>query len=281
MQYRMIMLASGMLVAGVGMSMSAPLLAADLVGIDNRLMQLESRFNNREGLALIQRIDALQDAMQNMQGQLEVTQHQLELLEAHQRELYQDIDRRLTQLDDDNDASQTAAVGTMTIDGFQFETIDLDADQSQPNNTSLADTMPAQNQTSSESEQSLYEGAYQLLMDRRYAESIDIFNQYLTRYPEGNYAPNAWYWLGEVYLLQGQYNEAENAFETVMDAFPTHPKAADALLKIGYTYEALGETDRALTTLMQVRSQYQGSAVAELADARMLQIQQTSSTSAN
>jgi len=273
-----------LILVSVGIGLSTPTLAADNArSVDSRLSQLEARFDNRESLALIQRIDELQAALQQMQGQLEVTQHQLELIETQQRELYGDMDRRLTDLglsdtmvndqNTQNPPTLTLGAGIDDMNNMsEMENI-LNSQDNEPINAVNMTSLPA-SPIAMDDDQAEYAAAYQLLVDRHYDQSAAAFDEYLGEFPQGAYVPNALYWLGEVYLLQGSYEQADQAFQQVVNDYAAHPKAGDALLKLGYTYDAQGDVNNARTVLMQVTSQYPGTAIAQLAEVKLLDLRQ-------
>ena len=46
-----------------------------------------------------------------------------------------------------------------------------------------------------------YRAAYALVRGQQFDQAVQAFNQFLQNYPDGRYAPNAHYWLGELYLV--------------------------------------------------------------------------------
>ncbi len=66
------------------------------------------------------------------------------------------------------------------------------------------------------------------------------------------YAPNALYWLGESYYVTQNYALAQQQFQALLDRYPTHDKAAGALLKVGLSQYGLKQMDAAAATLAQV-----------------------------
>ncbi|HLF67153.1 MAG TPA: tol-pal system protein YbgF, partial [Gammaproteobacteria bacterium] len=119
-----------------------------------------------------------------------------------------------------------------------------------------------------------YQAAYQLLQNKQYVEATAGFNTYLQTYPQGEYVANVDYWLGEIYLIQHNYPQAEQAFLKVVTQYSNHQKAADAMLKLGYVYEASGDRAKAIATLEQVQRQYPNTAVAHLAQTKASQLKQ-------
>ena len=60
----------------------------------------------------------------------------------------------------------------------------------------------------------------------------------------------------------------------MINKYPGHQKSADALLKLGYVYEASGDAPKALMTFEQVQQKYPNTAVAQLANAKATQLKQ-------
>jgi tol-pal system protein YbgF len=67
---------------------------------------------------------------------------------------------------------------------------------------------------------------------------------------------NARFWLGESQLQQGKYREAANEFLAVYKSAPESNKGPDALLKLGVSLSALGESAAACATFAEVGRRY-------------------------
>ncbi|MGV6807059.1 MAG: tetratricopeptide repeat protein, partial [bacterium] len=59
------------------------------------------------------------------------------------------------------------------------------------------------------------------------------------------------YWLGEIYLLDNDLNEAVSSFEAVVSQYPAHRKAQDARFKLGKSYHLKGDAENAVRYLTQ------------------------------
>ena len=72
--------------------------------------------------------------------------------------------------------------------------------------------------------------------------------------PKSELAPNAEYWLGELYMVLDppQLDTAKKHFVTLLRDFKEHQKVPDALYKLGKLYSAQGEKDKARVTLEKV-----------------------------
>ncbi len=134
----------------------------------------------------------------------------------------------------------------------------------------LADETPGEVAAGS---QENYQQARALLGEGQYEAAAAEFLRYLESGSPGPLAPNARYWLGETYYVQGLYERAGVEFSRVVKDFPNSGKVADALLKLGYTQDELGDTAAAMLTLEQVRQEFPGADIANLATLRLAQIE--------
>ncbi len=125
-----------------------------------------------------------------------------------------------------------------------------------------------------DSAQALYKRYYAALRAGDHAQAIAGFRDFIAKFPDHDYADNAQYWLGEAYYDQKQYKRAIVEFRAVIKNYPRGNKVADALLKIGYSYLALGQVDKARDLLVQVTQLYPKSGPAKLAASRLNELNQ-------
>ncbi|PSD26258.1 tol-pal system protein YbgF, partial [Stenotrophomonas maltophilia] len=121
-------------------------------------------------------------------------------------------------------------------------------------------------------ERTSYNVAFDALKAGRYDDSAQLFLSFLELYPNGVYAPNALYWLGESYYATRNFPMAETQFRELLSRYPTHDKAAGGLLKIGLSQYGEGKVDQAQQTLETVVAQYPGSDAARTAQDRLQSI---------
>ena len=110
------------------------------------------------------------------------------------------------------------------------------------------------------------------MKERQFDASVDAFNRLVVEYPNGAYTPNAFYWLGELYLAQEDNERARQAFAQVVNLYPDHQKVPDALYKLGVVYHRLGDVDRAREYLSQVRREHPQSSAAGLAETYLAEL---------
>ena len=121
---------------------------------------------------------------------------------------------------------------------------------------------------SGQSEKALYDTSLELIRNRQYDLAITQLQAVITQYPDGNYAANAYYWLGEVHAAKPQpdYESARQALVQVITFFPDNRKVPDAAFKLGKIYHLMGDCGRAGQLLNQIIEQHPGRSVAKLAD---------------
>ena len=103
--------------------------------------------------------------------------------------------------------------------------------------------------------------------------SLAGFEEIIVAFPNGQYTPNAFYWIGELYLAQGDNEKSRQSFIQVISLYPDHQKVPDAMYKLGVVYFALGDNQSALRYLGQVQQEYPNSSAAGLAARYSVEIQ--------
>lgn len=206
---------------------------------------------------LFYQLQVMQQEVQDLRGLVEEQSHQLRRLQKDQKAQYIDLDGRVAALSNapGGPGPTTAAPGSPT------------SAAAAPAATAATGSSATGSATASAAsgEQADYNAAYALLRERKFDESLRAFNRLLSDYPGGTYTGNTMYWLGELYLVQGEAERARSQFVQVIDLFGEHPKVPDALYKLGVTYHRLGDKHQALEYLNRVRGQYPQHTAANLA----------------
>ena len=90
---------TGRLLAVLVMLMTALPAAAIDRATDERLKNIERKLDSRGLVDMLNRLEQMQQDLQQMRGEIEQQTHRLEGIERRQREQYVDIDRRLQELE--------------------------------------------------------------------------------------------------------------------------------------------------------------------------------------
>ena len=201
--------------------------------VDERLGRIEHV--NQGLLQVSQRLDGIEAQMRQLRGELEELQNSNDMLRKQQRDLYADLDRRLSAL---QSGSKSGAPGSADGSGGGGD-------------------------------QAAYARAFDALKSTDYAGAITRFRDLLRTYPQSQLAGNAQYWLGEAYYVTHDYDNAAASFRAVGEQYPQSPKVPDAMLKLGLTQIDQKKPADARTTLKQVVQRFPGTDAARLAAARL------------
>ncbi len=188
---------------------------------------------------LFYQMQILQQEIQDLRGTVEEQEHLIRKLQLEQKEQYLDLDRRVVAIS--SNKPQPAPTGTPT-------------------------TQPSVPAGGGNTEAEAYRNAFNAMREQRFADSMQGFQQLIERYPNGTYTPNAFYWIGEIFLVAEQDAEqARQSFMQVVNLYPDHQKTPDALYKLGVVYATLGDNDAALRFLGRVQREHPNSSAAGLA----------------
>lgn len=200
-----------------------------------------------EGQYLLQ---LLQRDVMELRGLVEELTYQIKKMRATQEDRYLELDGRFQDLRQEMGNRKAGPYDGAVVNEFE------------PGPDSHAGESRRQD------EKTLYETALELIRNRQYDLAITQLQAVIAQYPDGSYAPNAYYWLGEVYAAKPEpdYDNARQALAQVITFFPEHRKVPDAAFKLGKVYHLIGDCDRATDILNQVIKQQKGRSVAKLAE---------------
>lgn len=226
---------------------------------EQRINILEKQMHNLTQMDLVGQVNTMQQQLAQLRGQLDVQNHQVQQLNDQLKAQYQDIDQRISQ------ASAKTATNTTVAKPAVVATTGAEVATPGPASAAASHDPAA--------EQRAYQTANQLLRNRDYVRATKSLQDFLAKYPKSEYAANAHYWLGEIYLQQGQPDQAVTEFNTVINEYSLSPKVPDAMLKLGFAYADKGDTQRARVQLQKVKLQFPGSTTAQLANAKLKELQ--------
>jgi tol-pal system protein YbgF len=216
--------------------------------LDTRLARIERVVANQSLVELAQNVDTLQADVRKLRGQVEELENNTEAMRKQQRDLYNDLDKRLS-----GQQGTGGAAGPLGSVGAAGSAVP-------PGGGPAA---------GSSVEQAVYSQAFDALKAGSYSVAITGFKDFLSSYPSSPLAENAQYWLGEAYYVTRDYDSASGAFRTVLQKWPESRKGPDALLKLGFTQYELKHYAESKTTLEEVKQKFPDSDAARLAAERL------------
>lgn len=203
---------------------------------------------------LFNQVQQLQQEVMRLNGVVEQQAYELRQLKEQSLERYLDIDRRL------------AAGGTGS--GV------VPPGSSGAGSAAAAPARVAQGGAASSSqvpeqpgEAEAYRAAYALVRGKEFDSAVTAFQAFLRDYPGGRYAPNAHYWLGELYMVvdPADPEAARQSFMLLLNEYPDNAKIPDALFKLGRVQYIKGNSQRSREYLERVLREYPDSSAARLA----------------
>ncbi len=190
---------------------------------------------------LFYQLQVLQQEIQELRGQVEEQSYMINRLQRDQKEQYLDLDRRVVALSENRPAPG-------------------------PTTSTPAAPAPSLATAGGMTERDAYTQAFQAMRDRNFDASMQGFQDLIERYPNGQFTPNAYYWMGELHLVaRSDAEQARQSFMQVVSLYPDHQKAPDAMYKLGVVYHNLGDLDSARSYLSRVQSEHPNSSAAGLA----------------
>jgi tol-pal system protein YbgF len=218
---------------------SLQLNAADTqLSVEQRVQMLEQQAQTRFQLQSdmsIQLIE-LQKEVKELRGIIEEHDYKLQQIQERQRDLYRDIENRLSGLPKPNSGSARA--------------------------NSTAVTRPAVTPTVSETTtndgRAEFEAAFNLVRNKQYGEAVQDFEKFIAKYPASAYSDNARFWIGQVYYAQSNLVEAEKQFILLKADYPQSSKLSAGMLKLAEIYAKQQKWQQASDLYNEIMAKYSG-----------------------
>ena len=200
---------------------------------------------------LVFQLQQLQQEVMMLNGKLEEQAYELRRLKEQYQERYVDMDRRIVALGGGAASVAPAAPAAGSRPGAsQAQTAPAAVDTPPRSPRPQAAEQPGEGEA--------YRAAYALVRGQQWNAAIDAFKAFLRDYPDGRYAPNAHYWLGELYLVvqPPQLESARQSFMLLLTQYPDNNKVPDALYKLGKVHYQKGNREKGREFLQRVISEY-------------------------
>jgi len=205
---------------------------------------------------LVIQMEAMQSELRELRNQVELQTHEIERLQARQRDLTQDLDRRVRDLERGRGAVVRPRPSS--------------PDVRPPSAIAPPAARPAPVvRPASPQEQSAYDAAFNLMKQGFYERAAKAFRSFISTYPDSSLTANAQYWVAEANYVVRNFRLALEEFAKVVNEYSDSSKVPDALLKIGYSHYELGSIDEARRALTEVIKRFPNTTVAKSAQIRL------------
>lgn len=185
---------------------------------------------------------AIENKMADLRGELEESQYEIAELKAAQTQQYADFQQQI-------EAMKQAHAD---------EIAQLKAEQLEQGSEVVVQATDTVIVTSAEEAEQAYERAKQYVFDRDYEAAVSAFEAVTELYPNSEQSGNAFYWLGEMYLVieQPDIDKAAESFIKSIENEPGSARKPDALIRAAQTLEALGQPNAAKEFAKQLVNDY-------------------------
>lgn len=246
-----------------------------LQAVENKTVDLSRRLAALEAA----QSGSSSDELRALRGQVEQLRYDLDTAQQKNAQQLADLDARLKRLE----AGMPPGAGVPSAPGAAPTAPSVVPPAAAPPVTpaaaSAATATPAAPPpaaaaatTATADEEAIYLKSFDLLRANKLDDAIRGFKSQLAKYPQGNYADNAWYWLGQCYYVKQDYGNALRSYQSLLQAFPASPKVPDALLGMGLVYQAQQKNAEARQAYNRVVKDYPSSGAAAQARSRLAQL---------
>ena len=219
-------------------------------------MAIEGDSSSLSPIDLTYQMQVLQQEVMSLRGLVEQLGHDIQKSKSIQEDRYLELDRRLQ--------NQSAS--------HQPATAGPDSGTGSADLASAPELSPAIADEELKSEQVYYDEGLTSIRARDYDQAIASLRSVIEHYPTGVYAPNAYYWIGEVHAAKPDpdYEAARQALVQVIKSYPSSNKVPDAAFKLGKVYDLMGDCQRAKAALGDVATTYSTKSAGKLAERYLL-----------
>ena len=193
--------------------------------------------------SLVFQLQNIETLVSEQRGIIEELSYQVQVMQQEQKERYIDLDKRIQLL-------QTQA---KTVVAAPVKALPASKAPALTDEAILAE----------------YNAATALMQERKFDQSIAQLAVFAKQHPDHPLTPNAWYWIGEIYLVQRNAIEAESAFKRIIADYTGHDKVPDSLYKLGVIAQQGADPAAAQTYFERVLTEFPNTQSVKLAKARL------------
>lgn len=184
-------------------------------------------------------IETLNADLRKLRGQNEELTHNLQDGEKRVKDFYVDLDARVRHFESTEEAVKVATIAIPVV-------------STDPSDPAL------QNRA--------FESAYALSKAGNHENTAKAFQEFLKKYPDSVYVPNAKFGLGNAQFALRDYKTALETFQELLGSAPGFAKAAEVMFSVAGCQQELNQNAAAKKTLKQLVVKYPSSEAATKAN---------------
>lgn len=261
--------------------------------VDARVAKLEESLKSQPLLDLFTQIESLKTELNKLRGQIEVLNNTAENTAKRQRDMYLDLDTRLTRFEQQGGpaavtpapaaapavapppAAAATPAGQKPAAAVAAVTAAAAAQKPAAAAAPAAPAAPAVAGAAADppadpaAETRNYEAAQSQRRLGNYQGAIVAFQNFIRQYPRSNLAPRAQYWIGDSYFNLRDFKLAIAAQQALIKTYPDSPTVPDAMLNIASSQIEMGETIAGRKSLEELVGRFPISDAADKAKRRL------------
>ena len=212
-------------------------LASNLSAIDMRIHDLEKDVKNLNAI------------LEDIFFQIEDVISKINNIEKN-LEFFEDKFKNTTKIDKQSNKLQSNNLD-QAIEENTLGSIKISSDETQPDQE--AEINNDQNNTEKQnldlSPEDQFQVAFDNIRKKNWQEARNLLKDFIANNSNNQLSGSAYYWLGELYILEKEYREAALTFAEGFQNFPTSIKAPDMLFKLSQSLYLVNKIDEACKTV--------------------------------
>jgi len=122
------------------------------------------------------------------------------------------------------------------------------------------------------SPEEMYDYALGLIKGGDTRKGRQVLTAFASKYPDHKLLPNVFYWKGETFYAEKDYENAILSFQDVIDKYPGGDKAPDAMYKQGLSFMELKDRKNARILFELLQTKYPKSSAASMARQKLTEL---------
>ena len=262
------------LIVGAGLMLPSAFAAnKDMVALQTQVQALQDQMarlqqsNDERFGAMRSLLEQNTDTLNRLANSLDAVSHSLQTTTTDQGGKIDQVSSQVQSLHDSVDELKARlAKVSKQLDDMAAAQQNL---QAAPQPGQPGATTPQQPQAAAPPPDVLYNNAISDYNGAKYNLAAQEFADYIKYYGNTDLAGNAQYYIADIEYKQGNYQQAVQDYDKVIEQYPSGNKAAAAQLKKGYAYINLDQRDAGIRELRALIARYPRSLEAQQAKDRL------------
>lgn len=205
---------------------------------------------------VVLQVSQMDENVRQLNGRLDMIEHNLKTLEDKINMINKDVDLRLNMLEGKGmttASSDTDMAPVAEKKKFEAPIATEAASSLLGGEIAKGDDLP---QVNTKAPEQIYQEGLEAIKAGDFDLAAARFTTMMTKYPDHSLADNSQYWLGESYYGKKDYAKAAVAFAQGYEKYKNGHKGADNILKLGMSMQMLGKKDEACTAYNNLAKEF-------------------------